>query len=140
MKKKSTSQSAFFNLRILTASVFCLLGIAVALFAQGKGTKQTQTNRSGTAQDAPGTQRPDVVQMIGPVMMNQNLRSIPYVPATREPEIRLRRNPRLEGSAPPPLPPSSPWLQNLMKRVLRPAPTMPGPLLTFEGIGDTCGC
>jgi len=33
MKKKSTSQSAFFNLRILTASVFCLLGIAVALFA-----------------------------------------------------------------------------------------------------------
>ena len=31
MKKKSTSQSAFFNLRILTASVFCLLGIAVAL-------------------------------------------------------------------------------------------------------------
>ena len=140
MKKKSTSQSAFFNLRILTASVFCLLGIAVALFAQGKGTKQTQTNRSGTAQDAPGTQRPDVVQMIGPVMMNQDLRSIPYVPATREPEIRLRRHPRLEGSVPPPLPPSSPWLQNLMKRVLRPAPTMPGPLLTFEGIGDTCGC
>ena len=46
MKKKSTSQSAFFNLRILTASVFCVLGIAVALFAQGKGPEQTQqTNR-----------------------------------------------------------------------------------------------
>jgi hypothetical protein len=67
MKKKSTSQSAFFNLRILTASVFCLLGIAVALFAQGNRTKQqAQTNRSGTAQDAPGTQKPDVVQMVGP--------------------------------------------------------------------------
>jgi hypothetical protein len=47
MKKKSTSQSASFNLRILTASVFCVLGIAVALFAQGRGPKQTQqTNRS----------------------------------------------------------------------------------------------
>ena len=35
MKKKSTSKSAFFNLRILTASAFCLAGIAVALFAMG---------------------------------------------------------------------------------------------------------
>ena len=67
MKKKSTSQSAFFNLRILTASVFCLLGIAVALFAQGNRTKQTQqSTRSNGAQDAPGTQKPDVVQMVGP--------------------------------------------------------------------------
>jgi N-acetylneuraminic acid mutarotase len=142
MKKKSTSQSAFFNLRILTACVFCLLGIAVALFAQGNRTKQTQqSTRSNGAQDAPGTQRPDVVQMIGPVMMNQDLRSIPYVPATKErEEIRLRRHPIQEGGAPPPLPPSSPWLQNLMKNVFRPAPKMPGPLLTFEGIGDLCGC
>ena len=47
MKKKSTSQSAFFNLRILTAALFCLLGIAVAVFAQSKGAKQTQqTSRS----------------------------------------------------------------------------------------------
>src|SRR6185369_13178377 len=109
--KKSTSQSAFFNLRVLLAAVFCLFGIAVALFAQGKGPKQAQqNNRSTTHQDVPGTQRPDVVQMVGPVMMNQDLRSIPYVPATKErEEIRLRRHPIVEGGAPPPLPPSSPW-------------------------------
>src|SRR6266511_2614009 len=95
MKKKSTSQSAFFNLRVLAASVFCLLGIAVALFAQGKGAKQTQqTNRTTARQDAPGTQTPDVVQMIGPVAMNQDLRSLPYVPPKqKEEERRLTRYP-----------------------------------------------
>jgi len=35
MKKKSTSQSAFFNLRVLIAALFCLAGIAVALFGTG---------------------------------------------------------------------------------------------------------
>jgi hypothetical protein len=142
MKKKSTSQSAFFNLRLLAASLFCLLGIAVALYAQGRGTKQTQqTNRSRTQQDAPGTQRPDVVQMIGPVAMNQDLRSLPYVaPKPKEEERRLTRYPFPENGAPPPRPPSSPYLQKLLKGLFRPTPTMPGPLLTFEGQGNTCGC
>jgi hypothetical protein len=35
MKKKSTSQSAFFNLRVLLASVFCLAGVLIALNAFG---------------------------------------------------------------------------------------------------------
>jgi len=144
MKKKSTSQSAFFNLRILTASVFCLLGIAVALFAQGNRTKQAQqTNRSAGAQDAPGTQRPDVVQMVGPVMLTTNLKDLPYIPTEGEQEAQpLTRFPR-GGGAPPPLAPSSPWLQKLMKGLFRPAPTMPGPRLTFEGMNLTqsgCGC
>src|SRR3982750_282520 len=95
MKKKSTSQSAFFNLRILTASVFCLLGIAVALFAQGNRTKQAQqTSRSRTQQDAPGTQRPDVVQMVGPVRTTTEVRHLPYVAPKREvEERRLTRYP-----------------------------------------------
>ena len=95
MKKKSTSKSAFFNLRILTASALCLLGIAVALFAQGNRTKPVQqTNRSGTNQDAPGTQRPDVVQMVGPVRLDQDLRKLPYVaPKAEFEERRLMRYP-----------------------------------------------
>src|SRR5262245_50275475 len=140
MKKKSTSQSAFFNLRVLAACVFCLLGIAVALFAQGNRTKQAQqNNRSTTRQDAPGTQTPDVVQMIGPVMMNTDLRKLPYVAPKEEfEERRLTRYPHLGTGAP--TAPVSPYLQKLMKSISRPMPKMPGPLLTFEGIGDTCGC
>jgi hypothetical protein len=145
MKKKSTSQSAFFNLRVLTASVFCLLGIAVALFAQGKGTKQTQqTNRSTTGQDAPGTQSPDLVQLVGPVRTTADVRHLPYVP--NEGEIEERRLTRYQFSktgAPPPEAPSSPWMQRLLKNIFRPIPTMPGPLLTFDGVNaaaSQCGC
>ena len=135
MKKKSTSQSAFFNLRILTASVFCLLGIAVALFAQGNRTKQTQqSTRSNGAQDAPGTQKPDVVQMVGPVRLDQDLRNLPYVPPKEEFDERiLTRYPHVDGRATSSMAPSSPWLQRLIKELWRPTPTMPGPLLTFEG-------
>src|SRR5262249_47773945 len=139
MKKKSTSQSAFFNLRVLTAAVFCLFGIAVALFAQSKGAKQTQqTNRSGANQDAPGTQRPDVVQMVGPVMMNTDLRDLPYIPPKGEhEERRLTRYPfPLAGSDASAGSGTSAYVQRLLKNLWRPAPTMPGPLLTFEGIGN----
>src|SRR5262249_19929475 len=144
MKKKSTSKSAFFNLRVLTASAFCLLGIAVALFAQGNRTKSVQqNNRPNRTQDAPGTQRPDIIQMVGPVMMTTNLRDLPYIPNPVETEEQpLTRYPRGKG-APPPVAPSSPWLRSLLKNMFRPAPTMPGPLLTFDGINEAqglCNC
>jgi N-acetylneuraminic acid mutarotase len=144
MKKKSTSQSAFFNLRILTASVFCLLGIAVALFAQGSRTKQSQASRSGVHQDAPGTQRPDVVQMVGPVRTTTDVRHLPYVAPKREvEERRLTRYPFPEDGAPPPLPAGFEQFQAMLKKIWRPTPKMPGPLLTFDGISAAqsgCGC
>jgi hypothetical protein len=145
MKKKSTSKSAFFNLRILIASVFCLFGIAVALFAQGRGAKQThQTSRSGGAQDAPGTQNPTVVQMIGPVRQDQDLRNLPYVPTQGEMEDEpMMRYPHVAKGVQSSAPPSSPWLKNLLKGLFRPTPTMPPPLLTFDGESLTesgCGC
>jgi Kelch motif len=145
MKKKSTSQSAFFNLRILTACVFCLLGIAVAMFAQGSRTKQAQTSRSGTPQDAFGAQKPDVVQMVGPVRLDQDLRSLPYIPQKpREEERRLTRYVPLntgQTNAPSGYGISGlAYVQRLLKNLWRPAPTMPPPLLTFEGLNNTCGC
>src|SRR5947199_9459715 len=46
MKKKSTSQSAFFNLRVLLASVFCLAGVFIALLGFGAFSAQAQQNRT----------------------------------------------------------------------------------------------
>ena len=150
MKKKSPSKSAFFNLRVLIASVLCLFGVFVALigsgaFAQTKGTKAQQPARPNATQDAPGTQTPDIVQMVGPVRLDQDLRSLPYVAPKKEfEERRLTRYPHLgtgQTSAPSGYGISGlKYVQALLKNLWRPAPTMPGPLLTFEGIGDICGC
>ena len=100
MKKKSTSKSAFFNLRVLIASVLCIFGVFVALlgsgaFAQTKSTGVSQQPaRSNATQDAPGTQTPDVVPMVGPVILNQDLRKLPYVaPKAEFDEQALMRYP-----------------------------------------------
>src|SRR5438876_6264145 len=151
MKKKSTSKSAFLNFRVLIASVLCLFGVFVALvgsgaFAQTKGTRAVQQPaRSNARQDAPGTQTPDVIQMVGPVRLDQDLRSLPYIPQKpREEERRLTRYVPLytgQTSAPSGYGTSGlAYVQQLLKNLWRPVPTMPGPLFTFEGIGDTCGC
>jgi Kelch motif len=147
MKKKSTSKSAFFNLRVLIAAVFCLIGVSVALlgsglFAQTKGAKNS---RSSGAQDAPGTQTPDVIRLIGPVRQDQDLRSLPYVPQAGEVEHRrLTRYPRPDKQPPADYGTSKlPQFQSLLKNIFRPTPTMPAPLLTFDGINSAqslCGC
>src|SRR4029453_1588677 len=95
MKKKSTSQSAFFNLRILIAAFFCLAAVAVALFGSGAFSsafaqaKGTNNNQSPTKQDAPGTQSPEVIRMVGPVRLDQDLRDLPFIPPKAEFEERI---------------------------------------------------
>jgi len=149
MKKKSTSKSAFFNLRVLLASVLCLTGIFVALlgmgafssvFAQAKGAKN---NRSST-QDAPGTQMPDVVRLVGPVVQKP-LRELPYIPPNPEIEVRrLTRYPLPMTETPAGSQASGfPHFQSLLDKLARPVPNMPPPLLTFDGINFStsgCGC
>src|SRR5882672_11592172 len=143
MKKKSTSQSAFFNLRVLIAAVFCLGALAVALLAQTKSAGPTQqSDRSVGAQDAPGAQTPDVVQLIGPVILNKDLRDLPYIAPSHEFEQkRLTRYPHAE--IPTPTKPTSAYqpFESLMKQIMSPMPNMPGPLLTFDGMNSAqSGC
>ena len=134
MKKKSTSQSAFFNLRVLVAAVFSLVGVFVALISSGAFAQPRGNNRATASPAFPGA--PDVVQMVGPVAMNMNLRDLPYIAPKREfEERRLMRYPH-EGGAEK----SMPYVQSFLQNISRPAPTMPGPILTFEGQGNTCGC
>src|SRR5919197_570461 len=149
MKKKSTSRSAFFNLRVLTAAVFCLAGIAAALFGTGAFGQAKATN-SSTNDALPGTQTPDVVRLVGPVVLNQDLRDLPYVPPKPEFEERiLTRYPHGTGQpgateAPAGIATSGlAYVQTLLKNLWRPTPTMPSPLLTFEGVAVTnigCSC
>jgi hypothetical protein len=116
MKKKSTSQFAFFHLRFFLASFFYLTAVLMALFgmgafAQGKASK----NASTANQASPGTQTPDVVRMVGPVRLDQDLRSLPYIPSAERSETRrLTRYPLLETGALPTTETWSPWLRSLL--------------------------
>src|SRR5215813_8538978 len=100
MKTKSTSQSAFFNLRVLIAALLGLASVAVALLgtgafsrvlAQGKGGNN---NSSANNQASSGTQLPDVVRLVGPLRLDQDLRTLPHTrPKQLETERPLMRYP-----------------------------------------------
>jgi len=85
-----------------------------------------------------------VVQMVGPVRTTTDVRHLPYVAPKREvEERRLTRYPFPEDGAPPPLPAGFEQFQAMLKKIWRPTPKMPGPLLTFDGISAAqsgCGC
>jgi len=141
MKKKSTPQSAFFNLRVLIASVFCVTGVFIALGGARLYSAQSKAQPTTNAAGAP-----KVVRMVGPVALNQDLRSLPYIPQTQknEEERRLTRYPfPLSGRPGKSGTSSFPQFQSLLQRVLTPAPNMPPPLLTFDGtdrVGSGCEC
>jgi hypothetical protein len=159
MKKNPTSQptsacrnpgnGGFFNLRVLIGALFCLVGVAVAMLGMGAFSNafaQARGNRSGT-QDAPGTQTPGVVRMVGPVRLDQDLRTLPYVPPKPEfEERRLTRYPHETGQPEAATGYGTSGLakvQALLENIWRPSPTMPPPLLTFEGVAvgqSGCSC
>src|SRR5207247_8555023 len=115
-----SSDSAFFRVRVLIAAVFCFCGVAMALLAQTDGS-----NRSTGGQDGPGSQTPDIMRMVGPVLQNTDLRSLPYVaPYPEVEEKRLTRYPHPE--IPNPTNQSDyPRFETLVKRITPPTPTMP---------------
>jgi hypothetical protein len=83
--------------------------------------------------------------MVGPVVLNQDLRSLPYIAPNAEiEERRLTRYPHEETGAPVESETSNfAQFQSLIKGIFRPTPKMPPPLLTFDGMNSVqsgCGC
>jgi hypothetical protein len=128
------------KLRILLSTTLCLAGIFFALNGAGvyfDSFKAQAQSVPGSAPRASLPGAPDVVRLTGPVVSNTNLRDLPYIPpAPQIPEERLTRYPHSERSA---RSQSSGFLkfQSLFEKIVRPVPSMPAPLLTFEGINFT---
>lgn len=147
MKKKSPSQFGFLNLRVLIGTFVFLAGLCLALAGASlyPASSRAQPNSQAQAQtgsgipDAVNASGPTVVRMIGPVAQNQDLRSLPQIPQSREiEERRLTRYPRPELGGPPISPPSRfAQIQSWIKGLLQPIPTMPSPLLTFDGMNSS---
>src|SRR5437667_12216509 len=131
MKKKSPSKSAFFNPRILAGFVLCSAGAFLAFFAFGA------LPGGGTRGAQPGTQRPDIMRLMGPVSQDQDLRNLPYIPANEEQEERrLTRRP---FPLPGPFQANdvSDPIQSMIKSAF--SVNIPSPLLTFAGMGSSDG-
>jgi FG-GAP-like repeat len=139
--RRSFSEGGFFNLRVLIASLFCLFGIFMVLIALGIYSDSARAQ--GTTPAQPGSGLPTLVRMVGPVRLDQDLRSLPYIPPSAEvEERRLTRHPRPETAEPPPISAFARF-QSLLESVLAPVPAMPGPVLTFDGMNAAqsgCAC
>ena len=131
---------------LLLLLVVCAIPVALAqqnATSHSSVFAQAQKNNRSATQDAPGTQTPDVVRLIGPVVQNTDLRDLPYIPPA--PQILKQRltahsRPQLEEPAQSESS-AFPQFQSLLEKILPPTPTMPSPLLTFDGIDFfTTGC
>ncbi len=151
-KKKSSSQSAFFNVRFVIGLVVTFFGLVLSLFAAGvlpsgdsKAAGSIVIPRTGVPQAKPGSQKPDVTRMVGPVHQNKDLRLLPY----------LAPNPDHEESGRPTRHPfprpftnqgtlksnGSQFVEKIVQQSL--TAQLPTPLRTFDGIDSNlsgCGC
>ena len=83
-RRRRLGEGGFFNLRVLFASVFCLAGVLIALGGAGlylgSSKAQAQPGAESAAVTANSANGPDVVRLVGPVVVNTDLRDLPYIP------------------------------------------------------------
>lgn len=139
MKKKSTSQSASFNLRGLIGLLAVLAGIFLALLGFGKFSNASAQSQKNTLQEQ--IARMTVIRPLHSDV-SQPLREQPLVwpPNKMGEEHEANINPQIphqHQDSPDPLVQSSFWSR------LVGMPSVPGPVLTWDGIrypGVNCAC
>ena len=135
MKKKFSSQSAFFNPRVLLGFFLCLGGALMALIAFSM-----YSTPSALAQKPKQAAKIDrgakVIPMVGPISQNKDLRNLPYYPPGEEiEETRLTRHPKFRSLRKPDFLP-------VVKQATQ-VTAMPSPIATYPGIAQGqsgCGC
>jgi hypothetical protein len=101
----------------------------------GSSKAQAQPGAGWAAVTANSPNGPDVVQLVGAVVVNTDLRDLPYIPPS--PQILRRpatRHAQAETGAPSTGTFTFAQFPPLITGILRPVPMMPLPLLMFEGI------
>jgi uncharacterized repeat protein (TIGR01451 family) len=139
--KREDSQSGFFNFRVLLALTLGFCGLALSLMAGSIAASGSRQVPSAMQQPRalPGSQRPDVLAMVGPVVQPIDLRNLPILPAGEDAdsdEPRLMRRPfPLGGYQVPGVP--DPF-RPMIKR--HDFVTMPSPQQTFAGMNQNLAC
>src|SRR5436190_20709412 len=140
MKKKRDNSVRASALHIILA--LGLISISAVLFASSLASSPGGANGTSTTAVQPDMPMPDVVQIIGPVLLNKDLRDLPYIAPSREfEEKRLMRYPHPETPASTKQTSVYQRFESLMKQMMSPVPQMPAPLLTFDGMNSAqSGC
>src|SRR5437660_3436088 len=137
MKQKQNSSTRASALQITLA--LSLTSVSAILFA----SSLSQSTGAGPGQNNPHPDRPmpDIVQLVGPVVQNLDLRDLPYVAPNPEiEEKRLTRYPHPEIPSPTSQA-DYPRFEALMQQITPPTPKMPTTLLTFDGMNSSqSGC
>ena len=146
MKKKSASQSAFFNLRVLVGLFVVLAGICLALL--GFGTFSKASAQANAADQAEG-QKPKQQQFgnITVIPAYHNDLSRPLREQSSDWPPRKKMGQEHEANLNPKIPHKhvdglDPLIQSFVQRLIT-APSIPGPVLTWAGIpfpGVGCNC
>ncbi len=121
----------------LSVALFSTAAILLASsFAPTRGAGRPQPQQRPQA--LPGTQKPDILRMIGPVSHNLDLRQLPYLAPTYENEEHLRtrypfprKHSKQSNEAADPI-------QAIVKSAI--APNIPSPTQTFAGMGSADAC
>jgi hypothetical protein len=141
MKKKSTSQSAFFNLRVLIGLFVVLAGVFLALLGFGTFSKASAQTNADSAAQAQGTGQMTVIPALhSDVSLPLREQPIVWPPREMGPEREANLNPKIPNQhqdGPDPVVQNSFW-----QRMVN-TPSIPGPLLNWAGIpfpGVSCNC
>src|SRR5207302_445697 len=139
MKRTSTLQSAFFNIRVLLAAVLCSAGMFIALLgsgafsnasAQGNAAQETKTQQFGQT----------TVIHAWHSDLSRPLREQPLNWPPMEVEHEANLNPKIPHQ---PQDGSDPVIQSSFWQRMINTPAVPGPVLTWAGIaypGVSCNC
>jgi hypothetical protein len=138
MKEKSTSRSAFFNLRVLLGLVLALAAVFIALI--GFGTFSKASAQANAAQEPKAQMGQTTVIPASRSDLSPPLREQPLIWPPTEAEHEANLNPKIphqHQDGPDPVIQSSFW-----QRMIN-TPAIPGPLLSWAGIqypGVGCNC
>jgi elongation factor P hydroxylase len=145
MKKKSTSKSAFFNLRVLIGVVVVLAGILLALLGFGTfSNASTQPNLGSTS--LPGEAEEAIGERAGQMRVIPALHSDLSRPLREQPvewpQVREEREPHVHPKIPiKHQDAADPVIQSSFWQSLTKTPTVPAPIRQWAGIGKPCnGC
>jgi hypothetical protein len=145
MKKKSTSTSAFFNLRVLIGLFVMLAGILLALLGFGTFSNASAQANVGSTGLASQGQEPKA-QQVGQMIVIPAVHSDLSRPLREQPVVWPRLGEEREANLNPKIPikhkdGADPVIQSSFWQPLKTTPAIPAPLQQWAGISKPCdGC